>query len=223
MSWWLPGKLRQALTRGTSGVLVGLLALALGTPALAVTSHKSSAKPAEPPNCKHFPAHAMDHLIHVSPFVYKRGRFIPGEYDSCAWKTARVSGHYSYLLQIDLLVGVNRAVFEVGEQDAKKNAPKDNAVFSTIAVRGAIGAYHTVTVTDGKSLPPCPAGGTVDDLGPPTCNGDPAWETVAVDAYGALKPNGPKVELIVGVSGEPAVFVHGPALVAEQILSGRIR
>ena len=224
MAWRLLRKLRSACTRTTSGALFALLAIALATPTLAIASNKPPPKPLGVPNCEHFPAHAIDQLIHVSPFVYKRGKFIPGEYDSCAWKTGREAGHYADLLQLDLLgPPVNKIAFEQGEQNARKQAAKDNAVFSTIAIRGAVGAYHTVTVTSGKSLPPCDPQRTLPDTGPPTCNGDPAWECVAVDAYGAFKPNGPKGELIVGVCGEPPVYVHGPVLVAEEILSGRIR
>lgn len=44
-----------------------------------------------------------------------------------------------------------------------------------------------------------------------------------MNAYGALKPNGPVAAVSVGVTGEPAVFLHGPEVLVEEILSGQIR
>jgi hypothetical protein len=116
----------------------------------------------------------------------------------------------------------NRLEF-IASAYARSNAPANNETFETRGLTGAEAAYRTVRVTDSKSLPPCPPGTTLGQFGPPMCNGDPPWESVTLVAYGALKPNGPKAQVAVTVAGEPSVFLHGPAAVAEEILSGRIR
>ncbi len=114
-------------------------------------------------------------------------------------------------------------MFALAKANAEKQAASDNGIVSSAVIPGAVAAFRVVTITDSKSMSPCPAPPVVEGIGPPTCEGEPAWEEVAVFAYGVLKPNGPTVDLVVSISGEPAVFVRGPGMVAEQILSGQIR
>lgn len=209
-----------ARPRGT--VFSALLAILLAAPTLAMAAHGSPGKPQKRlPYCGGFPAGSIASLARTSEIKLSEARYAPPEEDVCAWKTPRAPGHYADLLQA-ALYKIPRAAFAQGEQDAKRNAAADNAVFSTVEIPGAAAAYRVVTVTDSKALAPCAPGTVLDEFGPPQCNGDPPWETVVVDAFGAFKPHGPTVAVSFSVSGEPSVFLQGPSLVIEKILSIRI-
>lgn len=116
--------------RTTAVVWSILVAVALTEPALASTS---STKPVALPNCTGFPAHTMDRLAHLLPFVFTRGHFAPGLLDTCEWKTRRVSGHYADLLEVSLYM-VPRTAFDRGEQTAKRTAGQANRAFSTVSI-----------------------------------------------------------------------------------------
>ena len=219
-----PRRLRPARMRSPRG-LSALIAIAMVTPAIALASGASPTKPVALPDCINFPAATMAGLLGVNAFVLKHREF-PQPYDVCAWKTAHVPGRYSDLLDIEMSSGATRSFFALAKQNAEKQAVTDNGIVSSGVIPGALAAYRVVTITDSKSMPPCFPGRTIkdmEDVGPPTCEGQPSWEEVAVYAYGVLKPNGPTVDLVVSISGEPAVFVRGPGMVAAQILSGQIR
>ena len=219
----LPWKLRPART--ASAVLFALLAVALATPALARSAHPSGTKSRGAPSCTHFSRVRIGRLIHVGSLKFE-GRT---PVDNACTYTAKVPGEYSDLLQVSVIAPSRcrpltcRAVFLAAEQNARV-AAVDGAYFHTVNVRGAK-MFDVVDVTIARqSAPPCPPGWKLPEFGPPLCRGAPAWATIAVDSYGALKPTGPKAFVDVSLASE--VDVGKPDWVIslnKEILSGQIR
>lgn len=211
--------------RTASAVLCALLAVALATPALAMSSHTSGAKAPGVPSCAHFSRVRIGRLIHVGSLKFE-GRT---PVDNACTYTAKVPGRYSDLLQ-GAVIAASRCrphtckdVFLAAEQNAKV-AAVNGAYFHTVNVRGAK-MFEVVDVTIARqSAPPCPPGWKLPEFGPPLCKGAPAWATIAVDSYGALKPTGRKAFVDVSLASE--VDVGKPDWVIslnKEILSGQIR
>ena len=206
----LSPRLRSAHTRTPSAVLIALVAIALATPASAI----ASGKPASVPSCAGFPRARMARLIHVSSLKAPETSPLSNQ---CLYE-ALVPGHYSDLLTVSV-VATSKQVFLKAKQQ-EKTAP---GVYGTVNIRGAA-AFDVIHTIGGASLAPCPPGHTLPEFGPPLCNGDPEWSTVAVDSYGTLKPRGPKAFVSVALAGQEEVTYASYAISLDrQILSGRIR
>ncbi len=206
----LPPRQRSARTRASCAVLLALLAPALTSTASAV----AAGKPARVPSCAGFPLAKMALLIHVSSLG--EGQASPVT-NACLYQ-ALVPGHYSDLLTVSVLATSKRVFLKAQTQE--KTAP---GVYGVVKIRGAT-AFDVVHTISGASLDPCPPGHTLPEFGPPLCNGDPEWSTVAVDSYGTIKPRGPKAFVSVTLAGQEEVTYLSYAIALDrQILSGKIR
>jgi hypothetical protein len=206
----LPPRRRSARTCAPGAVLLVLLALALASAAPAT----AAGKPARVPNCTGFPLAKMALLIHVSSLGEPQANPLT---KACFYQ-APVPGHYSDLLAVSVRATSKRVFLRAQAQE--KTAP---GVYGIVKIRGAT-AFDVVHTVSGATLNPCPPGHTLPEFGPPLCNGDPEWSTVAVDAYGTIKPRGPKALVSVTLAGQEEVTLLSYAVSLDrQILSGKIR
>ena len=217
-----PRRLWDVLGHSRSCVLLGVLVVALVTPATAVAapSHK---RRASAPRCTHFSLAKLAHYLygHHSPRPLHFEGKTPG-LNACTY-VSPLPGHYSILLQV-AVQATSEAVYLGAEQRAKMSASERGATL-VISKSNRLPFYFYVdgTITS-DSLEPCRSpGAALPAFGPPTCNGQPDWTTISVDTYGALRPRGPKLFVSVGVGTEEAQ-VHPEDLVAlsKAILSGQI-
>ena len=206
----LPSRRRSAPTRALGAVLLALLALALTSTAPAI----AAGKPARVPSCAGLPLAKMALLIHVSSLGGPQANPVT---NACLYQ-ALVPGHYSDLLTVSVLATSKRVFLKAQAQE--KTAP---GVYGVVKIRGAT-AFDVVHTISGATLNPCPPGHTLPEFGPPLCNGDPEWSTVAVDSYGAIKPRGPKAFVSVTLAGQEEVtYLSYAVALDKQILSGKIR
>jgi hypothetical protein len=86
-----------------------------------------------------------------------------------------------------------------------------------------VAALEVVRYNYSASLGPCRGTAPLPEFGPPTCKGQPGWETTTVYTYGALKPNGPTAFVAVGLAGQANLLLNGVDQPTKEIISGQIR
>jgi hypothetical protein len=224
----VPSGLRPSGVRVCSGLFFTLLAIALAMPHLATASHKSPKKPVRVPDCEHFSVRRMAELIDQSSLGDDPGG------NACTYKGSRVPGRYSDLLQVSVqatakapVQATGKALFARVKRYAKKLAAErkhfTDFFFYTVKIDGAVAALEVVRYHYSASLGPCRGMAPLPEFGPPTCKGQPGWETTTVYTYGALKPNGPAAFVAVGLAGQANLLLDGVDQLTKEIMSGQIR
>ncbi len=203
-----PPAVRARASVGALAALLGLLACALATPALATS--------ASVPNCGHFSRARMAQLIGSGSLTLE-GRTPVA--NICTYKSPRIGGSYADLLAVSVRA-TSKRVFEVAKSQASFHGPP-GATTHTIRIPGAIGFYvNSIVLAEGPCRSP---GAALPELGPPLCEGQPDQQTIAAYAYGALKPGGPKVFASVSLAGASGNVFSAPLIaIIKAILSRRI-
>jgi hypothetical protein len=231
MPWHVPSGLRPSRVRVCSGLFFTLLAIAQAMPHLATASHKSPKKPVRVPDCAHFSVRRMAELIDQSSLELEGTT--PGG-NACTYKGPRVPGRYSDLFQVSVqatakapVQATGKALFARVKRYAKKLAAERKHFTDffcyTVKIDGAVAALEVVRYHYSASLGPCRGMAPLPEFGPPTCKGQPGWETTTVYTYGALKPNGPAAFVAVGLAGQANLLLNGVDQLNKEIMSGQIR
>lgn len=209
----------RSQTHVGNGLLCAMVVVALAIPNLATASGRPPKKSASVPNCKHFSIAKMARMINVSSLTYDGDRSNP-EGNECVY-THSEPDHYMTFLAVSV-EATPRSVFDRAQEAFKQSADKTGKVFTTSTIHGAP-EFSVDYVVDSASLPPCDSAQSLPETGPPLCNGEPTWESFVFYAYGAFKPNGPKVLVSAGISGEIPLRGIGARDLIAAILAGQVR
>ncbi len=138
----------------------------------------------------------------------------------CTW-FGKKRGHYHAELQIGIAAG-SKSLFATIIKDAKKSASENHARFNQVRTRNPA-IIEVIKIDSSHSERPCPPHHRLPTFGPPTCSGDPTWNTDSVDAYGKLKHGGTPVIVSANSAAELGdVGLHAMVQVAKEILAGKL-